>query len=156
LSTRRAAALGDHAWRALLDRHRDAARRAFARFRGREVQHTGDGFLATFDGPARAIYCAAQIGQEARALGLELRAGVHTGEITVTGDDVSGIAVHIAARVAAAAAPGEVLVSSTVKDLAAGSGLGFRDRGSHALKGLDGEMRLYAAELAPADAARAR
>ena len=116
-STRRAAALGDREWRALLDRHREDARRAFARFRGRQVQHTGDGFLATFDGPARAIRCAAALGQDARTLGLELRAGVHTGEITVSGDDVSGIAVHIAARIAAAAAPGEVLVSGTVKDL---------------------------------------
>lgn len=147
-STRRAAALGDRDWRALLDRHREDARRAFARFRGRQVQHTGDGFLATFDGPARAIRCAAALGQDARTLGLELRAGVHTGEITVSGDDVSGIAVHIAARIAAAAAPGEVLVSGTVKDLVAGSGLGFRDRGSHALKGIDGTMRLYAAEAA--------
>src|SRR5690606_20542680 len=120
-STRRAAELGDRAWRALLDRHRDTARRAFARFRGREVQHTGDGFLATFDGPARAVRCAIALCQEARALGLELRAGLHTGEITVAGDDVSGIAVHIAARVAAAAGPGEVLVSGTVKDLVAGS-----------------------------------
>jgi class 3 adenylate cyclase len=155
-STKRAASLGDRAWRDLLDRHRDAARRAFARYRGREVGHTGDGFLATFDGPARAIRCAAEIGREAGALDLTLRAGVHTGEITIADDDVSGIAVHIAARVAAAAAPGEVLVSGTVKDLVAGSGLGFRDRGSHALKGLDGEMRLYAAEAAPAEAARAR
>lgn len=112
------------------------------------MQHTGDGFLATFDGPARAIRCAAALGQDARTLGLELRAGVHTGEITVSGDDVSGIAVHIAARIAAAAAPGEVLVSGTVKDSVAGSGLGFRDRGSHALKGIDGTMRLYAAEAA--------
>jgi pimeloyl-ACP methyl ester carboxylesterase len=154
-STRRAAALGDRDWRALLDRHREDARRAFARFRGRQVQHTGDGFLATFDGPARAIRCAAALGQDARTLGLELRAGVHTGEITVSGDDVSGIAVHIAARIAAAAAPGEVLVSGTVKDLVAGSGLGFRDRGSHALKGIDGTMRLYAAEAAKG-ATRAR
>ena len=155
-STKRAAALGDHAWRALLDRHREAARRAFARFRGREVQHTGDGFLAIFDGPARAIRCANQILDDARALDLELRAGIHTGEITVTGDDVSGIAVHIAARIAATAAPGEVLVSATVKDLVAGSGLAFRDRGSHALKGIEGEITLYAADGAAAATARAR
>ncbi|MGE5146763.1 MAG: adenylate/guanylate cyclase domain-containing protein [Candidatus Eiseniibacteriota bacterium] len=155
-STRRAQALGDRAWRALLERHRDAARRTFQRYRGREVHHTGDGFLATFDGPARAIRCAAEISREAGALDLALRAGVHTGEITVTGEDVSGIAVHVAARIAAAAAPGEVLVSGTVRDLVAGSGLGFGDRGSHVLKGIDGETRLYAAEVAPADAAMAR
>jgi class 3 adenylate cyclase len=149
-STKRAAALGDRAWRALLERHREAARRAFQRYRGRDVQHTGDGFLATFDGPARAIHCAAEIRREARSLDLELRAGVHTGEVTVSGVDVSGIAVHIAARIAASAAPGEVLVSSTVRDLVAGSGLGFLDRGSHALKGLDDAMRLYAAEVGTA------
>ncbi|HVO14195.1 MAG TPA: adenylate/guanylate cyclase domain-containing protein [Alphaproteobacteria bacterium] len=152
-STRRAAALGDHDWRALLDRHREDARRSFARFRGREVQHTGDGFLATFDGPARAIRCAAAVSKDARALGLELRAGLHTGEITVAGDDISGIAVHMAARIAASAAPGEVLVSATVKDLVAGSGLRFRDRGSWSLKGIETPMPLYAADVAPAAAA---
>jgi class 3 adenylate cyclase len=146
-STRRAAALGDRDWRALLERHRDDERRAFVRHRGREVSHTGDGFLATFDGPARAVRCAAALGQGARALGLELRAGLHTGEITVANDDISGIAVHIAARIAALAAPGEVMVSGTVKDLVAGSGLVFADRGSRTLKGIDAPMPLYAAEL---------
>ena len=155
-STKRAAALGDRGWRALLERHREDARRAFARFRGREVQHTGDGFLATFDGPARAIRCAAELGQHARTLGLELRAGLHTGEITVGGKDISGIAVHMAARIAASAAPGEILVSGTVKDLVAGSGLTFRDRGSWALKGIETPMPLYAADLVRADAPRAR
>lgn len=154
-STRRAATLGDRDWRALLDRHRDDARRAFARFRGRQVQHTGDGFLATFDGPARAVRCAAALSRDARALGLELRAGVHTGEVIVAGDDISGIAVHMAARIAASAASGEILVSATVKDLVAGSGLAFRDRGSWSLKGIETPMPLYAADLAPAAGASA-
>jgi class 3 adenylate cyclase len=152
-STRQAAALGDRDWRTLLDRHRAAARGEFGRFRGREVQSTGDGFLVTFDGPARAIRCADAIRDAVRPLGLDLRIGLHTGEIVVAGDDISGIAVHLAARVAAAAGAGEVLVSGTVKDLVAGSGIRFSDRGGHALKGLDGEVRLYAVEGAAAPAA---
>jgi class 3 adenylate cyclase len=151
-STRQAAALGDRDWRALLDRHRAAARGEFGRFRGREVQSTGDGFLVTFDGPARAIRCADAIRDAVRPLGLDLRIGLHTGEIVVAGDDISGIAVHLAARVAAAAGAGEVLVSGTVKDLVAGSGIRFSDRGGHALKGLDGEVRLYAVDNAAAPA----
>jgi class 3 adenylate cyclase len=147
-STRQAAALGDRDWRLLLDRHRTVARGEFGRFRGREVQNTGDGFLVTFDGPARAIRCADAMLGAVRPLGLDLRIGVHTGEITVAGDDISGIAVHLAARVADAARAGEVLVSGTVKDLVAGSGIRFADRGSHALKGFEGEMRLYAVEEA--------
>jgi class 3 adenylate cyclase len=145
-STRQAAALGDRDWRMLLDRHRAVARSEFGRYRGREVQNTGDGFLVTFDGPARAIRCADAVRDAVRPLGLDLRIGVHTGEITIDGSDISGIAVHLAARVADAARAGEVLVSSTVKDLVAGSGIRFADRGTHALKGFEGEMRLYAVE----------
>jgi class 3 adenylate cyclase len=143
-STRRAAELGDRRWRDLLDRHHAAVRAELARFRGREVKTTGDGFLATFDGPARAVRGAEAIGAAVRTLGLELRAGLHTGEIELLGDDVGGIAVHIAARVAALAGPGEVLVSSTARDLVAGSGLRFEDRGMHRLKGVPDEWRLFA------------
>jgi class 3 adenylate cyclase len=142
-STERAAALGDRRWREVLSAHHVAVRRELARFRGREIHTAGDGFLATFDGPARAVRCAIAICQAVQALGLELRAGAHTGEIELMGDDVGGIAVHIGARVAAQARPGEVLVSSTVKDLVAGSGLGFEDRGPHTLKGIPGERRLF-------------
>ena len=149
-STRQAAALGDRDWRMLLDRHRAVARSEFGRHRGREVQNTGDGFLVTFDGPARAIRCADAVRDAVRPLGLDLRIGVHTGEITIDGSDISGIAVHLAARVADAARAGEVLVSGTVKDLVAGSGIRFTDRGTHALKGFEGEMRLYAVEHAAA------
>jgi class 3 adenylate cyclase len=152
-STRRAGDLGDREWSQLLDRHRALARREFARFRGREVQSTGDGFLVTFDGPARAIRCAEAVRNAVRPLGLDLRIGLHTGEIVVAGNDISGIAVHLAARVAGAARAGEVLVSSTVKDLVAGSGIRFADRGSHALKGFEGEMRLYGVESGAAPAA---
>ncbi len=143
-STERAAALGDRRWREVLDAHHAAVRRELDRFRGREVHTAGDSFLATFDGPARAVRCAAAVGQAVRPLGLELRAGVHTGEIELMGDDVGGIAVHIGARVAGEAGPGEVLVSSTVKDLVAGSGLEFDERGARILKGVPGEWRLFA------------
>jgi class 3 adenylate cyclase len=145
-STERAAALGDQRWRDLLDNHHATIRRNLARFRGHEVKTTGDGFLATFDGPARGVRCACAIAEEIRPLGIEVRAGLHTGECEMIGDDVGGIAVHIGARVAALAAAGEVLVSSTVKDLVAGSGLCFIDRGSQSLKGIPGEWRIFAAE----------
>ena len=145
-STERAAALGDGAWRSLLDMHHHVARRELERHRGREIEFVGDGLFATFDGPARAIRCACAIAEAVRAFGLEIRAGLHTGEIELAGSAVRGIAVHIGARVAAAAGGGEVLVSSTVKDLVAGSGIRFADRGVHVLKGVPGEWRLYAAQ----------
>jgi class 3 adenylate cyclase len=144
-STRRAAALGDRAWRQMLGRHDAAAREEIARFRGRAVKSLGDGFLATFDGPARGVRCAAAIAARVRPFGIEVRSGLHTGEIELTEDDVAGIAVHTAARVAELAGSGEVLVSSTVKDLVAGSGLAFTDRGSHSLKGLPEPLRLFCA-----------
>ncbi|HEU0024123.1 MAG TPA: alpha/beta fold hydrolase [Thermoleophilaceae bacterium] len=142
-STRRAADLGDRSWRDLLERHDELFRRALDRHRGREVKRTGDGFLATFDGPARAIRCAASITEAVETLGLELRAGLHTGECEVMSDDVGGLAVHIAARVMAQADAGEVLVSSTVKDLVVGSGIDFEDRGPHELRGVPGDWRLF-------------
>jgi class 3 adenylate cyclase len=142
-STERLARVGDRRWRELLDSHHATVRRELERFRGREIHAAGDGFLATFDGPARAVRCASAIGQAVRALGLDVRAGVHTGEIELMGDDIGGIAVHTGARVMAEAGPGEVLVSSTVKDLVAGSGIEFEDRGAHALKGVPGEWRLF-------------
>jgi len=142
-STRRAAELGDRQWRALLDRHDDTVRQQLARFRGQEVKNLGDGFLATFDGPARAVRCAASISESVRPLGIAVRSGLHTGEIELKRDDITGIAVHIAARVAAEAEAGETVVSSTVRDLVAGSGLRFEDRGIRALKGLPEEVRLY-------------
>ena len=145
-STERAAALGDHAWRSLLDAHHDIARRELERHRGREVEFVGDGLLATFDGPARAIRCACAIAEDVRALDVEIRAGLHTGEIELAGPAVRGIAVHIGARVAAEAGPSEVLVSSTVKDLVAGSGLRFVDCGVRALKGVPDEWRLFRVE----------
>jgi len=148
-STARAAELGDHAWRDLLDRHHGLIRRELARFRGDERDTAGDGFFATFDGPARAIRCAQAVVEGMRELGLELRAGVHTGECELHDGKVAGIAVAIGARVAAMAAAGEVLVSQTVKDLVAGSGLQFDDRGVHALKGVPGEWRIYAATASP-------
>jgi len=120
-------------------------RRELARFRGREIKTTGDGFLATFDGPGRAIQCAQAITGAARSLGVEVRAGLHTGECELLADDIGGIAVHVAARVAAKAGPGEVLVSRTVKDLVAGSGIRFKDHGRHVLKGVPGKFALYAA-----------
>jgi len=145
-STARAVELGDQRWRDLLTSHNAAVRAELARFRGREVKTAGDGFLATFDGPARAIRCACAVRDAVRSLGIEIRAGLHTGECELMGDDVGGIAVHTGARVAANAAPGEVLVSSTVKDLVAGSRLRFADRGTHDLRGVPGEWRLFAVE----------
>jgi class 3 adenylate cyclase len=145
-STEHASRLGDRGWRDLLQEHNAAVRREIARMRGREVGTAGDGFLATFDGPARAIRCACAIQDAVKPLGLAVRAGLHTGECEMIGDDVGGIAVHIGARVAALAEPGEVLVSSTVKDLVAGSGLSFTERGTHPLKGVPGEWRLYGVE----------
>ncbi|HTS21151.1 MAG TPA: adenylate/guanylate cyclase domain-containing protein [Casimicrobiaceae bacterium] len=144
-STDTAARLGDRAWRALLGSHHAMVRKELERFRGREVNTAGDGFLASFDGPARAIRCAFAIRDGARSLGLETRAGLHTGEVEQAGNELHGIAVHIGARVASAAGAGETLVSSTVKDIVAGSGIAFADRGLHALKGVPGEWRLYAA-----------
>ena len=143
-STERAAALGDRAWRELLDRHHAVVRREIARHRGQALNDSGDGFLATFDGPARAIRCATALRAAVRDLGLDVRVGVHTGECERTGESIAGIAVNTGARVMAEAGPGEVLVSSTVKDLVAGSGLEFRDRGTRVLKGVPGEWRLFA------------
>ena len=145
-STEKAATLGDRRWRDLLEGHHDLVRRELGRFRGREIDTAGDGFLATFDGPARAVRCASAIASGVPALGLAVRAGLHTGEVELRNDKVSGLAVHIGARVAAAAGAGEVLVSSTVKDLVAGSGLRFQDRGLKALKGVPGEWHLFALE----------
>ena len=143
-STRRAAEIGDRNWRALLDAHDAVVRAQLVRFRGREVNTSGDGFLATFDGPQRAIRCAAAIRDAVAALGIEVRAGLHTGECEVRGDDIGGIAVHIGARVGALAGPNDVLVSSTLRDLVIGSGLEFDDRGAHELKGVPGEWHLLA------------
>jgi pimeloyl-ACP methyl ester carboxylesterase len=145
-ATEKAAALGDRRWHDLLDSHHELVRRELARFRGREINTAGDGFFAAFDGPARAVRCARAISDRVRSLGLDIRAGLHTGECEVMGEDMGGIAVHIGARIAALAVPGEVLVSSTVKDLVAGSGLSFRDRGASLLKGVSDEWRLYSAE----------
>ena len=142
-STERAAELGDRAWRDLLSAHHAKARAELARYRGREIDTAGDGFLATFDGPARAVRCAGAITEAVRSLGVQIRAGVHTGEVEVDGDAVRGIAVHIGARVAALAGPSDVLVSSTVKDLVAGSGLTFEDAGEHELKGVPDRWHLY-------------
>ena len=142
-STQRAADMGDRHWRDLLERHDELFRRSLERHRGREVKRTGDGFLATFDGPARAIRCAASITEAVEELGLELRAGLHTGECEVMSDDLGGLAVHIAARVMSYADAGEVLVSSTVKDLVVGSGIDFEDRGTHDLRGVPGDWRLF-------------
>jgi class 3 adenylate cyclase len=148
-STRMAAEFGDRRWREVLERHQRAVRDALGRFNGREVKSTGDGFLATFDGPARAIHCARAILQSSEALGMRVRAGMHTGECEVMGDDIGGIAVHIAARVSACSGPDEVLVSRTVKDLVAGSGIEFTDRGAHALKGVPDTWQLYAVAVQP-------
>jgi class 3 adenylate cyclase/pimeloyl-ACP methyl ester carboxylesterase len=145
-STARAAELGDRAWRDLLVRHHEAVRTQLVRFRGKVVDTAGDGFFASFDGPARAIRCGCAIAETMPELGLQVRVGLHTGECELIEGKVTGIAVHTGARVAASAKPGEVLVSSTVKDLVAGSGIGFRERGEHRLKGVPGEWRLYAVE----------
>jgi len=144
-STAKAAALGDRAWADLVRRHHSLVRSHLDRFRGREMDTAGDGFFAAFDGPIRAIRCATTIGRSVLDLGLEVRAGLHTGECETVGEKLSGLAVNIGARVSAQAQPGEVLVTSTVKDLVAGSGIGFQDRGLHTLKGVPGEWRLYSA-----------
>ena len=144
-STERAAEIGDGAWRDLLERHNQAIRRELGRFRGREVETVGDGFLATFDGPARAIAAAHAISDAVGSLGLEVRAGLHTGELEIVGDDVAGLTVHIGARIASLAGAREVLVSRTVKDLVAGSGIMFEDRGVHTLKGVPDEWQVFAA-----------
>jgi len=154
-STAKASELGDRSWRELLERHHALIRRELVRFRGTELDVAGDGFFARFDGPARAVRCACAISEHVRELGLEVRAGLHTGECELVDDKVGGIAVHIGARVAREAQPGEVLVSSTVKDLVAGSGLRFRERGSAQLKGLPEEWLLFAVERDPPDAAGA-
>jgi class 3 adenylate cyclase len=145
-STRLATERGDAGWRGLLDRHNEIVRRCLTEYRGREIKMTGDGFLATFDGPARAIRCARAIIDGVREVGIEVRAGLHSGEVEMIGQDVAGISVHTAARVADMAGPNEVLVSQTVKDLVAGSGIAFEDRGSHALKGVPGEWRLFSVQ----------
>jgi pimeloyl-ACP methyl ester carboxylesterase len=143
-ATERAAGLGDRRWRELLESHHAVVRKELARFRGREIDTAGDGFLAAFDGPARAVRCAQAVVRELKRLGLEIRAGLHAGECELMGDKLGGIAVHIGARVASLASAAEVLVSGTVKDLVAGSGLAFEDRGQHVLKGVPGDWRLYA------------
>ncbi len=143
-STERAAALGDAAWRDLRAVHDAVVRAELARHRGREIDTAGDGFLASFDGPARAVRCACAIRDGLRRVGLEVRAGLHTGEVELVGDGVAGIAVHIGARISALAEPGQVLASSTVRDLVAGSGIEFEDRGVHELRGVPGEWRLFA------------
>jgi pimeloyl-ACP methyl ester carboxylesterase/class 3 adenylate cyclase len=144
-STRQAADAGDRGWRELIQRHDELTRRQLERFRGREIKTLGDGFLATFDGPARGIECAAAIRDGVRPIGIEVRAGLHTGECELAGDDVRGIAVNIGARIGALAQPSEVLVSSTVKDLVVGADLEFADRGEHELKGVPGSWRLFSA-----------
>ena len=144
-STERAQATGDRRWRELLDAHDEAARRLVAQEGGRRIKSTGDGVLAVFDGPGRAIRCAVALRKELEGLGIEIRAGIHTGELDVTDDDVGGIAVHIAARIMATAGPGEILVSRTVHDLVTGSGIALEDRGTHTLKGLSDPWQLFAA-----------
>jgi class 3 adenylate cyclase len=145
-STKLAADRGDRRWTELLEDHQQLVRQELTRFRGREIDTAGDGFLATFDGPARAIRCASAIRDAMKGLGIEIRAGLHTGECEVVGEKMRGVAVHIGARVAALAGPGEVLVSRTVRDLVAGSGLAFEDRGTHVLKGVPGEWQLFAVQ----------
>ncbi|HEX6132137.1 MAG TPA: adenylate/guanylate cyclase domain-containing protein [Actinomycetota bacterium] len=143
-STERAAAVGDRRWRELLDRHDALIRRELERYGGREVKSTGDGFLALFDAPARAIRCALAIRETLRAEGVEVRIGLHAGEVELRGDDVGGIAVHIGARILGSAEPGDVVASSTVRDLVAGSGIAFADRGERVLKGVPEPWRLFA------------
>jgi len=145
-STERAVSLGDQRWRSLLDRHDQIVREQLRIFRGREINTTGDGFVASFDGPARAIRCAQGIIEATGKLGVQVRAGLHTGECEVRGDDLGGLAVHIAARVGARAEPGEVLVSGMVNDLVVGSSIDFGDRGEHQLKGVPGSWKLFAVE----------
>jgi len=146
-STEMAAQLGDRAWRDLLEKHHAIVRAHLARFRGHEIDNAGDGFLASFDGPARAIRCACAITENVRELGLQVRAGLHTGECELLGSKMGGIAIHIGARVAARAEPSQVLVSSTVRDLVAGSGITFEERGAATLKGVPEEVRLYAVTM---------
>ena len=143
-STETAASIGDQRWRSVLDSHDRLVREQLRHFRGRQIKTTGDGFLASFDGPARAIRCARAIVEVVEALGIKIRAGLHTGECEVRGDDLGGLAVHIAARVGAIAGPGEVLVSGTVKDLVAGSDIAFSERGEHQLKGVPGTWKVFA------------
>jgi class 3 adenylate cyclase len=145
-STQRAAEIGDRAWRTLLDGHDHVVRRQLERFRGREIKTVGDGFVATFDGPGRAIQFACALREAVKALDIQVRTGLHTGEIEMRGDDVAGVAVHLAQRVSALASPGEVLVSRTVTDLVAGSGIQFADRGEHNLKGIPGMWHLYSVD----------
>jgi class 3 adenylate cyclase/pimeloyl-ACP methyl ester carboxylesterase len=145
-STKRAVALGDRQWRALLDRHDSVVASQFDRFRGRIVKSTGDGVLATFDGPARAVHCAAAVRDALSADGVAIRVGIHTGEIELRDNDIGGVAVHIASRVISHAGPGEIVTSSTVKDLVVGSDIDFHDRGEHELKGVPDRWRLYATE----------
>jgi class 3 adenylate cyclase len=147
-STRLASELGDRRWHRMLQQHNRVVREQLTRFRGREVKTTGDGFLASFDGPARAIRAAHAIRAELAEHGLQIRAGLHTGEVELIGDDLGGIAVHLAARVLAQAQAGEVLCSRTVRDLVAGAGFGFTDRGTHQLKGVPDAWRLYAVQPA--------
>ena len=142
-STERAAALGDAEWKVLLERHHETVRAMIGRYRGTEIDTTGDGFLATFDGPARGVKCAQAIAEAVQPLGLEIRAGLHTGEVEMIDGKVGGLAVHIGARVGALAGPSEVFVSQTVKDLVAGSGLAFEDAGEHELKGVPDRWHLY-------------
>lgn len=144
-STKRAASEGDHVWRDLLERHDEVVRDCLGHFGGREVKHTGDGFLASFESPARAVRCAQMITDRARQIGLEVRAGIHTGECEVRGDDLGGIAVHIGARIAGLAGPSDVLTSRTVVEAVTGSGLEFELRGVHSLKGVPGEWEVHAA-----------
>jgi class 3 adenylate cyclase len=144
-STSQAAAMGDRAWREVQERHDALVRSNLTQFRGREIKTLGDGFLATFDGPARAVRCASAIRDTVRSLNLEVRCGLHTGECEIVGNDIAGIAVHTGARVAALAAPGEVLVSQTVRDLVAGSGLILEEYGTYTLKGVPNEWRLFRA-----------
>jgi DNA-binding NarL/FixJ family response regulator len=149
-STERAAQIGDRRWRALLDRHDELVRQQLATHGGQEINTTGDGFLALFDAPARGIRCALAIRDQLRAIGIQVRVGLHAGEVELRGNDVGGIAVHIGARVTALASAGNVVVSSTVKDLVAGSGIGFLDLGGHALKGVPGRWQVFAvADPAP-------
>lgn len=143
-STRRASDMGDRDWRMLLDRHDEISRAEIERFRGRPLKSTGDGFMATFDSPGRAIRCALAMGEQMRAIGLSIRSGLHSGEVELRGNDVGGIAVHIAARVLALAGASDVLVSRTVSDLVAGSGFSFEDRGGHSFKGVPGEWQVFA------------
>jgi class 3 adenylate cyclase len=152
-STSRAAELGDQGWRDLVAEHDRIVRRLLDRHNGREIKTMGDGFLATFDGPARAIRAAHAIVEGIKPLGVEMRTGIHTGECELIGDDVGGLAVHIGARIVSAANPGEVLVSSIVRDLTAGAGIAFSDRGTQTLKGVPGEWQLFAANLEAAPVA---